>query len=132
MMPARLLPPWEVPEMDIRDMKVSSDNGNRYLLVVVDRAYKFPTAFPLSSKEAVGVSHKLLGLPSCLVSCLDSMRPRKRVHRESDEAHFSLTASTAKLRPNQQPAGSGSSRETGGVASLDPDSAVYFMATATG
>ncbi|CAB1111526.1 unnamed protein product [Ectocarpus sp. CCAP 1310/34] len=47
--------------MDIQDMRVSSHNGNRYFLVV-DRASDFLTAFPLPSKEAVGVSHKLLGL----------------------------------------------------------------------
>ena len=62
MMPARLLQPWEVLEMDIQDMKVTSDKGNRYLLVVVDRASKFLTAFPLPTKEAVGVSRKLLSL----------------------------------------------------------------------
>ena len=48
--------------MDIQDMTVTSDKGNRYLLVVVDRASKFLTAFPLPTKEAVGVSRKLLRL----------------------------------------------------------------------
>ena len=43
-------------------MKVTSDKGNRYLLGVVDRASKFLTAFPLPTKEAVGVSRKLLSL----------------------------------------------------------------------
>ena len=62
MMPARLLQPWEVLEIDIQDMKVTSDKNNRYLLVVVDRASKFLAAFPLPSKEAIGVSRKLLDL----------------------------------------------------------------------
>lgn len=62
MIPARLLQPWEVLEMDIQDMKVTSDTGNRYLLVVVDRASKFLAAFPLPTKQAIGVSRKLLEL----------------------------------------------------------------------
>ena len=62
MMPARLPQPWGVLEMDIQDMKVTSDQGNRYLLIVVDRAAKFLTAFPLPTEEAVGVSRKLLSL----------------------------------------------------------------------
>ena len=62
MMPARLLQPWEVLEMDLQDMKVTSDKGNRYLLVVVDRASKFVSAFPLPAKDAIGVSRKLLDL----------------------------------------------------------------------
>ena len=62
MMPARLLQPWEVLEMGIQDMKVTSDKGNRYLLVMVDRASKFLTAFPLPTKEAVGVSRQLLSI----------------------------------------------------------------------
>lgn len=36
-------------EMDIQGMKVPSDKGNHHLLVVVDRATKFFTAFPLPS-----------------------------------------------------------------------------------
>ena len=43
-------------------MKVVSSTGNRYLLVVVDRATKFLPAFPLPTKESVGVSKKLLEL----------------------------------------------------------------------
>lgn len=62
MMPARLLQPWEVLEMDLLDMKVNSKSGNRYLLLVVDRASKFVLAYPLPSKEALGVSHKLVQL----------------------------------------------------------------------
>ena len=62
MMPARLLQPWEVLQMDIQDMKVRSERGNQYLLVVVDRASKFLAAFPLPSKDAFGVSSKPLEL----------------------------------------------------------------------
>lgn len=62
MMPAKFLRPWEVLEMDIQDPKQESQGGNRYLLVVVDRARKFLFAYPLPSKDAVGVSRKLLEL----------------------------------------------------------------------
>ena len=62
MLPARFLRAWEVLEMDILDMKVVSSKGNRYLLVVVDRASKFLFAFALPTKETVGVSRKLLEL----------------------------------------------------------------------
>ena len=49
MMPARFLRPWEVLEMDIQDLKHESQDGNRYLLVVVDRASKFLFAYPLQA-----------------------------------------------------------------------------------
>ena len=62
MMPARFLLPWEVLEMDIQDLKQESQDGNRYLSVVVDRASEFLFAYPLPSKDAVGVSRKLLQL----------------------------------------------------------------------
>lgn len=48
--------------MDIQDMKVKSDKGDRYLLVVVDKAPKFMSTSPLPTKEALGVSRKLLEL----------------------------------------------------------------------
>lgn len=60
MMPARLLQPWEVLQMDISDMKVKSLKGNQYLLVIVDRASKYLIAYPLPTKEALGVSRRLL------------------------------------------------------------------------
>ncbi|CAB1098497.1 unnamed protein product [Ectocarpus sp. CCAP 1310/34] len=62
MIPARLLQRWEVLEMGIQDPKVPSDKGNHHLLVVVDRASTFLTAFPLPSKKATGLSRKLLEL----------------------------------------------------------------------
>ena len=62
MMPARLLWPWEVLEMDLQGMKKVSSAGNRYLLVVVDRASRFLFAYPLGSKDSVGVVRKLLEL----------------------------------------------------------------------
>ena len=62
MLPARFLRPWEVLEMDIQDMHQLSSAGNRYLLVVMDKASKFLFGFPLPSKEAVEVSRKLMEL----------------------------------------------------------------------
>ena len=62
MLPARFLKPWEVLEMDIQDLHQVSSAGNRYLLVVVDRASKFLFGYPLQTKGALEVSHKLLEL----------------------------------------------------------------------
>ena len=62
MMFARILRPWEVLEVDIQDLKQESLSGDRYLLVVVDTASKLLFAYLLRSKEAVGVSRKLLEL----------------------------------------------------------------------
>lgn len=60
MMPARFLRLWEVPvlETDIQDLNQESQNGNRYMLVVVDRANKFLCTLP--SESAVGVKGKRL------------------------------------------------------------------------
>ena len=62
MMPAWLLCPWEVLEMDLQEMKKVSSAGRRYLLVVVDRASRFLFAYPLEFKGSVGVARKLLEL----------------------------------------------------------------------
>ena len=60
MLPSRFLRPGEVLEVDIQDMGVKSDAGNKVLLVAFDKASKFLFAFPLPTKEAVGVARKLL------------------------------------------------------------------------
>lgn len=49
---ARLLWLCEVLEMGLQDMKHVSSEGNRYLLVVVDRVSKLMFAYPLESKES--------------------------------------------------------------------------------
>lgn len=51
MSPAHFSRPWEILEMNILDMKMTSHKGNRYLLVVVDRATKFHFAFPLPTTD---------------------------------------------------------------------------------
>lgn len=74
MMPARPLEPWDELQMDILKIDTPSDSGNVYILLVVDRASKFPFGFPLPSKEATGVASKLielcltLGVPK-VISC---------------------------------------------------------------
>ena len=62
MLPARFLEPWEVLEVDLQKFPNTSDAGNEYLLLVVDRASRFPFAYPLPSKEAHGVARLLLDL----------------------------------------------------------------------
>ena len=60
MLPSRFLRPGEVLEVDIQDMGVKSDAGNKVLLVAVDKASKFLFAFSLPTKRAIRVARKLL------------------------------------------------------------------------
>lgn len=60
--------------MDILKFDVPSQSGHVYVLLVVDRASKFPFGFPLANKQAINVARKLLdlfltlGVPLC-ISC---------------------------------------------------------------
>ena len=49
-MPGRTVEPGETLEVDILSMGTISRTGNKYILLVVDRASRFPFAFPLPSK----------------------------------------------------------------------------------
>lgn len=104
MMPARLFQPWEVLGVDIQDLTFTSDNGNRYLLVVIDRASMFLTAFPLPSKKAIGESRKLLellpvfGLPRS-IRC----DPGNAFTAEVMQRLLPLAESVAELCPHQPP-----------------------------
>ena len=60
MLLSRFLRPGEVLKVDIQDMAVKSDAGNKVLLVAVDKASKFSLAFQLPTKVALGVARKLL------------------------------------------------------------------------
>ena len=60
MLPSRFLRPRDVLEVDIQDMGVKSDAGNKVLLVVVNTGGKFLFAFRFPTKEAIGVARKLL------------------------------------------------------------------------
>ena len=62
MLPARFLEPWEVLEVDLQRFPNTSEAGNEYLLLVVDKASKFLFGYPLPSKEAHGVARILLDL----------------------------------------------------------------------
>ena len=62
MLPARLINPWEVLEMDIHDMGASSEAGNRHIFVIVDRASKLLFTYSLPNKTAENVAKKLLEL----------------------------------------------------------------------
>lgn len=62
MLPSRFLWPWNVLEIILLDVKARSEAGNRYLLVMVDRASKFLLAYPLSAKDALEVAHNMMEL----------------------------------------------------------------------
>ena len=49
-------------EVDLEKFPNKSEAGNEYLLLAVDKASKFPFAYPLPSKEAHGVARILLDL----------------------------------------------------------------------
>ena len=49
--------------MNIPYMGARSEAGNKYLLVIMDRASKFLFAYPLPNKTAENVAKKLLELP---------------------------------------------------------------------
>ena len=77
-MPARVLRPWEVLERDIQDLKITSDKGNRYLLVVVDRASNFLTAYHGGYRR----ESQTAGAPPHLrLALLDPVRPWWRLRR---------------------------------------------------
>ena len=61
-LPATFLEPWEVLQVDLQKFPNTAEAGNKYLLLVVDKASKFPFAYPLPSKEAHGVARLLLDL----------------------------------------------------------------------
>ena len=62
MMPARFLHPWRVLKLDLQDFHQVSAAGNRYLLVMVDRASKFIFRYPLASTGSLEVSRTLMEL----------------------------------------------------------------------
>ena len=62
MLPGRAIEPWEVLEVDLLRIGTPSLAGNKYLLLAVDKASKFPFAYPLPSKQAEGVARHLMQL----------------------------------------------------------------------
>ena len=61
-MPGRTVEPWETLEGDILSMGTTSRTGNKYIVLVVDRASRFPFAFPLPSKRTKKVARILANL----------------------------------------------------------------------
>ena len=71
MTPVRAVDPWEELEIDLLTIDTTSRSNNKHILLVVDRASKFPFGFPLPTKEADGVARILAEL------CLTFGVPRK-------------------------------------------------------
>ena len=84
--------------MDIQDLKQESQDGNRYLLIVVNRASKFLFAYPLSSKDATGISRKLLELLLTFGATIDSERRWGGVHSAAGEKLVTVAESVDRLR----------------------------------
>lgn len=60
MLHARFLQPRKVFEMDTLDMEKTSSSENLYLLLVVYRARKFASAYPLRTKDVESVATRFL------------------------------------------------------------------------
>ena len=69
-MPGRTVEPWESLKVDILSMGTTSRTGNKHILLVVDRASRFPFAFPFPSKGTKEVARILANL------CLTFWVPR--------------------------------------------------------
>ncbi|CAB1107819.1 unnamed protein product [Ectocarpus sp. CCAP 1310/34] len=58
----RPLEPWDELHMDILKIDTPSQTSNNHILLVVDRASKFPFGFPLETNQAVGVARVVVEL----------------------------------------------------------------------
>lgn len=73
-LPAKFYEPREVVEIYFGDMRIAPSPGNRYLLLLVDKALGFLFAHPTKTKETyVGANHLLdlcltFGIPACIHS----------------------------------------------------------------
>ena len=54
--PARAVEPWEILEVELLRIGTTSLAGNEYILLAVDKASKFPFAFPIPTKRAEGIA----------------------------------------------------------------------------
>ena len=63
-MPGRAVEPWVTLEVDILSMGTASRTGNKHILLEVDRASRFPFAFPLPSKGTKEVARILTNFRS--------------------------------------------------------------------
>ena len=62
LLPGRPLELWDELQMDMFKIDTPSISGNKYVLLVVNRASKFSIGFPLETKQAVGVARVLTEL----------------------------------------------------------------------
>ncbi|CAN0017022.1 unnamed protein product, partial [Pylaiella littoralis] len=62
MTPSRCVEPWSELIIDLLAIDVESQSQNKYVLLVVDNATKFPFGFSSPSKQAIGVARKLVEL----------------------------------------------------------------------
>ena len=62
LLPARAVEPWEVLTVDLLRTGTTSLAGNEYILLAVDKASRFPFAFPIPTKRAEGAAQHLLQL----------------------------------------------------------------------
>ena len=81
MLPARFLKFWDVLKMDIHDMRTRPEAGEKYLLVVVDRASKFLFDHPSPNKTAENVAKALLEFLLTFGIPISTQWPRHGVHR---------------------------------------------------
>ena len=72
---------WDRVAMDILDMSVTTNNGNRYVLVIVDCFSRWTEACPLPNKTAVAVADTFFQLINMPVRHAggDTFRPGTRV-----------------------------------------------------
>lgn len=71
MLPGCAIQPWEVIKIGPMCVGVESLSGNIYLLLVVDKASRFPFSYPLPSKQVKYVARHLLEL--CLTLGISKM-----------------------------------------------------------
>ena len=62
LLPSRAVEPWEALEVDLLRIGTTSLAGNECILPAVDKASKFPFAFPTPSKRAEGVTRHIVYL----------------------------------------------------------------------
>ena len=116
MLPARFLEPSEVLEVDLQKVPNTSEAGNEYLLLGIDKASKFPFAYPLPSKEAHGVARLLLDL--CLTFGVPSFIRADGgggIHGDSNGTLMWVVEGTDKVCPGRSPQGPRKCREGGSL-----------------
>ena len=113
MFPARFLEPWEVLEVNLQNFSNTSDAGNEHVLLVVDRASRFPFACPLPPKEVQRVARLLLDL--CLTFGVPSSIRADGgggIHSGSSGIPTSMIKSPDKVRTSRPSQGAGKRKKS--------------------